>query len=158
MLTNQIKEVFVELKNNENAAVVVEGKKDRKVLSRLGFKNIFEISGKSLHDVIENVKSNEPVSAIILTDFDRDGEEKASQLTKLFLNENIKINSSFRKKFKTLFKIHKIEEINSFTKLLEDDYYGKTCSIYDKIFDRGRLYCRRNGGKARCNRRDIRPD
>jgi 5S rRNA maturation endonuclease (ribonuclease M5) len=118
--------------------VVVEGKKDKKVLSKLGFKKIIEISGKSLHEISEKIKSHNFNHIIILTDFDEEGEIKASQLKKLLSHFKIKVDSFTRNKFKSL-KIHKIEELNSFTKIMEDDYYGKTCSIYDKIFNRSRI-------------------
>jgi 5S rRNA maturation endonuclease (ribonuclease M5) len=142
--------MFTEIKRivdkvNLEIPVVVEGKKDKKVLSKLGFKKIIDISGKSLHEISDKFSGFE--SVIILTDFDEDGEIRAAQLKKLFDHLKIKVDFFARKKFKSL-KIHKIEELSSFTKIMEDDYYGKTCSIYDKIFNRSRIHGRWNCGKT----------
>jgi len=130
-----------------NTPVIVEGKKDKKVLSKLGFKKVIDISGKSLHEISDKTKFDDFKRIIILTDFDEEGEIKASQLKKLFTHLKIKVDSFARKRFRSL-KIHKIEELSSFTKIMEDDYYGKTCSIYDKIFNRSRIHNRRNCGKT----------
>jgi 5S rRNA maturation endonuclease (ribonuclease M5) len=153
--TNQIRRIVNE--TDYGIPIVVEGKKDKAALSKLGFGKIIDISGKSLHEISDRVKSSNCDSVIILTDFDKEGEIKASQLKKLFTHLEIKVNSFARKRFESL-GIHEIEELNSFTKIMEDDYYGKTCSIYDKIFDRSRIYSRRNCRKARCHRGNIRPD
>jgi 5S rRNA maturation endonuclease (ribonuclease M5) len=147
---NQIKRIIN--KTNINIPVVVEGKKDKVVLNKLGFKKIIDVSGKSLHEISDKFDGFK--SVIILTDFDEDGEIKALQLKKLFNHLKIKVDSFVRKRFKSL-KINKIEELKSFTKFMEDDYYGKTCSIYDKIFNRSRIYNRRNCRKTRCYRRNI---
>jgi len=142
---NQIKRIVNEI--NLNTPVVVEGKKDKAALNKLGFKKTIDVSGKTLHEITDKIKSDNFKSVIILTDFDDEGEIKASQLKKLFTHLKIKVDSFARKRFKSL-KIHKIEELNSFTKIMEDDYYGKTCSIYDKIFNRSRIYSRRNCRKT----------
>jgi len=157
MLTNQLEEIQRELKNCKDV-FIVEGKKDKKALIGLGFKNIIDISGKSLYKLVEEVKTSNFKSAVILSDFDEEGKKKALALTKLFQGSGIKINSFLRNKIKNLFKIQKIEELNSFTKIMEDDYYGKNCSVYDKIFNRSRILSRRNSRKARRDRSNIRPD
>jgi len=143
--TNRIKRVVDE--NYLDIPVVVEGKKDKAALFKLGFRKIIDISGKTLQEVSEKIKSDNFDSVIILTDFDKEGEEKESRLKKLFNHLSITVDSFARRRFKSL-NIHKIEEINSFTKIMEDDYYGKTCSIYDKIFDRSRVYNRRHRRKT----------
>jgi len=141
------------LENFSDYTVIVEGKKDKNALIKFGIENIFDISGKSFDEILEKVEP--PV--IILTDFDKEGEKKNSILTKLFQSNGIKIDSSFRKKFKSVFKIQKIEELNSFIKL-EDDIHGKVSSINDKVFNRGRVLDRWNCRKTRHNRSNLRPD
>lgn len=157
MLTGQLEELQRELKNCEDA-FIVEGIKDKKALIGLGFKNIIDISGKPLYKLLEEVKASEFKSVVILSDFDEEGKKKALALTKLFQSSGIKINSFTRNKIKSLFKIPKIEELNSFTKIMEDDYYGKNCSVYDKILNRSRILSRRISRKARRDRSHIRPD
>ncbi len=151
-----ITELQNELKNCIDIPTIVEGKKDKRALQKLGFKRILDISGKSLTKVVERVASEE--SVIILTDFDEDGRKKASKLTKFIQSTGVKINFLVRNKIKNLFKVHKIEEINSFVKLMEDDYYGETCSVYDKIFNRSRVLNRRNRRKARRDRSRVWPN
>jgi len=153
MFTGQLEKIRNEIRNCGNAFVIVEGIKDKSVLHVLGFDNVIDISGKSLENLVDKINGE---SALILTDFDKEGNDTAHRLTELLISRSIKVRSSLRNKIKNLFKVCKIEELNSLTKLLEDDYYGKTCSIYDKIFNRSRVFLRRSGGKTRYNRGDIR--
>jgi len=150
MLSPKAFEVLEELKKEE-ALLIVEGKKDEKALRYFGFKNIVRISGKSLEKVVEEVISFNPTEVAILTDFDDEGKKIAINLSNLLSLYKIKLNYFIRKKIKSL-KINKIEELNSFTKLMEDDQNGKTCSIYHKIFNRSRIFSRRNSRKARRDR------
>ncbi|RLC32826.1 hypothetical protein DRH14_05635 [Candidatus Shapirobacteria bacterium] len=156
MLTDQIRSMKREAEALPDLVVVVEGKKDKAVLEYFGFKNVIEIAGKPLEEVVDEVK--EFKEAAILTDFDDEGRRKASRLAKLFNSLGIKNYFHLRRKFKRLFKVCKVEELFSLIKLLGDDYYGETCSIHDKIFNRSRIFMRRNSRKARCNRGYIRPD
>jgi 5S rRNA maturation endonuclease (ribonuclease M5) len=156
MLIDQILEIQKEIKGLSEVPIIVEGKRDEKALKNLGFQKIVKISGKPLEKVLEEVKDYK--SVVILTDFDEEGRKIFSRLNKLLSSHKIKVNSFLRKKIKSIFKIKKIEEINSLTKFMEDDYYGKTCSIYDKILNRSRILLRRNGGKTRCYRSYIRPN
>jgi 5S rRNA maturation endonuclease (ribonuclease M5) len=159
LLSDKIKNIEEEVGKVNNFLAIVEGKKDRKALEQFGFKRILEISFKKPEDIIEEIKNEK--SVFIMTDFDEEGEKKLSQLTTFLTKYGIKADTSLRKKFKSLFKIQKFEELSSITKLtksLEDDYHGKACSIYNKIFNRSRFHNRRNGGEARHNWRHIRPD
>jgi 5S rRNA maturation endonuclease (ribonuclease M5) len=161
MFTHQISEIERIINNNREVPIVVEGKKDRLALQKLGFSKIFEISGKRIDTVVERILSEKPKSVIILTDYDKEGVKKANQLMNFFQHHRVNVNSFARRRIQTLFKIHKIEELIHFTKFIdfmEDDYHGKTSSIYDKIFNRSRVYGRRYSREARRNRSDIRPD
>jgi len=123
--------------------LIVEGKKDSKVLERLGFKNIITISGKSNEKILQLLKKKKIHTAAILTDFDKEGKKRCKELTRLFQKNVIKTDTFVRKTFKHTLKIHKIEELKSFTKLMEDDYYGKGTPIYEKIFNRKKFLSRR---------------
>jgi 5S rRNA maturation endonuclease (ribonuclease M5) len=149
--------IFEEVKDKTDVVVVVEGKRDAKALRPFGFENIIEISGKPLEDVAKKVMSSNAKNVAILTDFDDEGEDISSRLNNLFSHHHIKTDYIIRKKFMSL-KIRKIEELNSFTKLMEDDYNGKIGPVYCKIFNRDRILSRRNRGKAGRHRGDIRPD
>jgi 5S rRNA maturation endonuclease (ribonuclease M5) len=134
---------------------IVEGIKDRTALNKFGVNNVFEISGKPLSEIADILHAKDIKAVTILTDFDEDGEHKKSQLTNYLSHVGIKINSFARKRIQTLFRIHKIEELAQFTKFMEDDYTGKVSSIYDKVFNRSRIYSRWRGGKTRRHRGDI---
>ncbi len=156
MFTDQIREIQKEVRNYSEVPIIVEGKKDEKALRRLGFKRIVKISGKPLEKVFEEVSKYKSVA--ILTDFDEEGKKIFSNLSRVLSSHRIKVHFFLRNKIKSTFKIKKIEEINSLTKFMEDDYYGKACSIYDKIFNRSRIFLRRDGRKTRRYRSCIRPD
>jgi 5S rRNA maturation endonuclease (ribonuclease M5) len=149
---SEIEEFWKEIENITNSTVIVEGKNDKKPLLKLGIKNVLDISGKPFNEILEKTNG----SAVILTDFDNEGRKKASILTKLFQSNGTRVNSLVRRKIKSIFKIQKIEELNSFTKLLEDDLHGKIGSIDNKIFNRGKILNRWNSRKARHNRSNLR--
>jgi 5S rRNA maturation endonuclease (ribonuclease M5) len=118
--------------------IIVEGKRDKNVLKKLGFKNIVSISGKSLHNFVESLTED---SIIILTDFDSEGERKAKKLSKLIRQRGIKINTVARKKFKSFFKVQKIEELKYITKLIEISDQ-KVSTFYNKILNRNKFFRR----------------
>lgn len=136
--------------------VIIEGIRDGQALRRLGIENTFEISGKPLVEIADILVAKDVNNVTILTDFDRDGEDQKSQLTNYLSHSGIKINSFARRRVQTLFKIHQIEELSQFTKLMEDDYTGKTSPIYNKIFNRSRIHIRQRGGKTRRHRSNLR--
>ena len=148
--------IFEFAKKFSHSSIIVEGKNDKNALSAFGFENIYAISGNSLHKFTDFINTLRKESVTILTDFDEEGESKNSQLIKLLESSDIKIEKSLRRKFKNSFKIHKIEEIRSLTKFMEDDYYGEISPINNKILDRSRIHNRCNSRKTRRHRSDIR--
>ncbi|MFH0711251.1 MAG: toprim domain-containing protein [Candidatus Aenigmatarchaeota archaeon] len=138
--------------------IIVEGKNDKNALSIFGFENVYAISGDSLHKFTDFIGTLGQDSVTILTDFDSEGESKNSRLIKLLESSGIRVEKSLRRKFKNSFKVHKIEEMRSFTKFMEDDYYGKISPINNKIFDRNRIHNRFNRRETRCHWSNIRPD
>lgn len=153
MLSPRLLGILEELKEGQDL-LIVEGIKDNMVLRSIGFNHIIAISGRPLEKVVEEIISLNPPEVAILTDFDGEGESIASCLNNLLSHYRIKIDHTFRKKFKSL-KINKIEELESFKKLMEDGQNGEISPIYHKIFNRSRILSRRNGGKARRDRGDI---
>lgn len=148
--------IFEELEKLEKdkILVIVEGEKDFVPIKKLGFENIIKICGKSLDVVVDEVISHNPSEVLILTDFDREGENTASYLTQYLLRYKIYVNRLMRNKFKS-FKINKIEELNSITEFIWDDSNGKIGPIHHKILNRSRIQCRRNYRKTRCRRSYI---
>ncbi|MFH7880899.1 MAG: hypothetical protein QXI09_02730 [Candidatus Aenigmatarchaeota archaeon] len=91
---------LIEEMNKDLDFVIVEGKKDKKVLSILGFKKkIILVNSK----ILPNGKFT------ILTDFDREGKRFEKILIKKYGEKNfVKI---YRKKFYELLEEYKIKEI-----------------------------------------------
>ncbi len=145
MISSFFRNVVKEIRNIGDSQIIVEGKKDRKVLEKLGFRNVLDISGKPLFEILKEIKKN-PV--ILLTDFDSEGEKLAKKLYNLLKIYGIRVDEVEREIFRRLFNVNKIEELNFFVKFMEDGYNGKACSIYDKIFNRSRILMRRNGRKT----------
>ncbi len=138
---------------DEDGLIIVEGVNDKKQLSLLGLENVMDISGNSLDAIVEKVKSRNTNPVTILTDFDREGEEKASLLEKMLNHDEIKTLSEHRNRFRNLFHVSHIEDITPVTKLItssfmEESFNGKISSVYNKISNRGRVLVRRNSGKA----------
>jgi len=129
------------------AVIVVEGKRDKNVLKKLGVKKVEDISGKSVEEVVEDVcKIGDEV--LILTDFDREGRNLEKILKKEFEARKVKVLSSLRNRIKRKLKdVYKIEEIGKVLKLW-GDVYGKNCSINDKVLNRVRILRRRGGRKT----------
>ena len=100
-----------------NIPVIVEGKKDRAALEKLGIINIVELSKKPLFHIVEEVSdSNE--ECIILTDLDKKGKELYGKLNSDFQKRGVKINNELRNfLFKTT-KLRQIEGLTSYLKFL----------------------------------------
>lgn len=95
--------------------LLVEGKKDRKVLERVGLDNIVEISGKQL-DKVADIVNEKQSHIVILTDYDKEGIKQYKRLKSLLLADGIKINDRLRRDFKRTFLVNKIEELVSYFK------------------------------------------
>ena len=101
---------------DNNAIVVVEGPNDEKALRALGIHGkVAQLSKKPYSELAEELVgiTNE---AIILTDFDNYGKKAAVKLRDSFSNECIKVDTTFRKRFKKLFDYVEFEDIPSLIK------------------------------------------
>jgi len=89
--------------------VIVEGKRDYRILHKLGIQNIYTLSGKRYTDLLEEIpETTEEV--IILTDLDQQGEKIFKKLKSLFEKFNLKVDDSFRKELKK-FGILEVEHL-----------------------------------------------
>lgn len=95
--------------------LVVEGKRDKEALDALGFGNTVAISGTPLLEVVDKIKDSGFESVGIMTDFDKEGERKASRLEMLFNANGIKVDNYLREKMRTL-KINEVEELNGLSR------------------------------------------
>lgn len=142
-------DIQVFLESFRDYSLIVEGKKDKKALESLGLDNIFEISGKSVERLL--LKLPRDRKYVVLTDFDREGEDKKRKIYKLFEKNRMSFNPSLRRKVKDFFKVSKIEELISISKLMEDVYYGKISTVNYKVFNRSKLYRKWCSREARRN-------
>ena len=103
--------------NIDNGIVVVEGKRDRDVLSRLLLeKNVVTIQSLPIREL---EKLFEPASKVlILTDFDKEGELLADRLRFELTNMGLKINTHLREKVREAIK--PIKQIEALSHLLEE--------------------------------------
>ena len=101
---------------NSNILIIVEGKKDRIALQKLGITNIVELSKKPLFQIVEDV-SNQHKECIILTDLDKKGKELYGKLNSQLQRNGIKVDNKLRE---FLFKNTRLRQIEGLTKYLED--------------------------------------
>jgi 5S rRNA maturation endonuclease (ribonuclease M5) len=98
------------LDKNKEKQVIVEGKRDKKVLCLLGFNKILTIN-KGLYETVERLKEKE---VLILTDFDHEGKIIAKKLNLFLQSLGYKVDKETRRKIGFMFsrlKIRKIEEL-----------------------------------------------
>jgi 5S rRNA maturation endonuclease (ribonuclease M5) len=102
-----LKEWIKKLKEDSKEKIVlVEGKKDKKVLEDEGVKNILTLT-KPFYKVIEEIV-DENKKCIVLVDLDKEGKKLYSKLKYYFNKYGVKINDKFRE---FLFKNTKIRQI-----------------------------------------------
>ncbi len=91
--------------------IIVEGKKDKEVLQRLGRKNIITLSN-SLFSTLDKIDAKE---VIILTDLDKEGKKFYSITKKNLQRKGVKIDNKFRE---FLFNKTEISHIEGLKKYL----------------------------------------
>lgn len=96
---------WLEKLRNSKKLIIVEGKKDKAALEKLGIKKVIAISRKPLYSFIDGINAKE---VIILTDLDRTGKKLYSILRHNLQAKGIKIDRYFRE---YLFKNSKITQI-----------------------------------------------
>lgn len=132
--------------------IVVEGKRDKVVLSDLGWAPVLTISGKTLENVADEVEEEGARKVVILTDFDREGERKHKKLRKILERRKIRTDYYIRKKFKSLFEVHKIEELSSLAKYVASYGSGELPEVPEKILNKSKFSKRRNHKKKKTGR------
>ena len=98
---------------NSNILVIVEGKKDKAALQKLGINNIMELSKKPLFQIVEDVAHSND-ECIILTDLDKKGKEIYGKLNSNLQKNGVKVNNKFREFLFKHTKLRQIEGINTY--------------------------------------------
>lgn len=95
--------------------ILVEGKKDKKALEKLGIKNILTLK-KPLYKVIEEIAEKNK-ECILLFDLDSEGKKLYSKLKHQLQKHKVKIDRKFRE---FLFKHTKLTQIEGLLKYMEN--------------------------------------
>jgi len=98
-----------------NKIIIVEGKKDKEALEKLGIKNIIELSKKPLFQVIEDIADNGK-ECVILTDLDKKGKELYGKINSGLQKFGVKIDNSFRAFLYKNTQLRQIEGITTYMK------------------------------------------
>ena len=106
---------LIEKIKNSNTLIIVEGKKDKIALQKLGLANIIELNKKPLFQIVEEI-SNSNDECIILTDLDKKGKELYGKLNSSLQKHGVKVNNKLRE---FLFKNTKLRQIEGMDSYLE---------------------------------------
>lgn len=104
---------LIEKIKESNTLVIVEGKKDRLALQKLGIDNVIELNKKPLFQIVEDI-SNSNDECVILTDLDKKGKELFGKLNSDLQKRGLKINNKFRNFLFKHTKLRQIEGINTY--------------------------------------------
>src|SRR3989338_6129736 len=104
---------FIEKIRENNTLIIVEGKKDRTALQKLGISNIIELNKKPLFQIVEDV-ANSNKECIILTDLDKKGKEIYGKLNSNLQRNGVKVNNKFREFLFKHTKLRQIEGVDSY--------------------------------------------
>lgn len=108
MKFKELKKIIEKLKSDERKKIV-EGKRDKKALKKLGISNVETLKNKPLREVTTEINKE----VVLLTDFDRTGKKTASRIIRLLKAKGINTDLNHKKKLGKLKGISEIEEIPS---------------------------------------------
>jgi 2,5-diamino-6-(ribosylamino)-4(3H)-pyrimidinone 5'-phosphate reductase len=103
--------------SKKGVPIIVEGRKDLTSLKRIGVKGrirCVKSRRQNFINLIDELKSEREM--IIMTDFDKEGEELARQLSIALTESRVKVNNLIRERIKSLFRneIKAVEELADF--------------------------------------------
>jgi len=101
----ELEKLLQELRESSHTKIV-EGKKDKTALNKLGITNVVTCS-RSMQEAA--AVSTDP--AIILTDYDEDGRRMASRLVELLHDEGKTADLDYRRKLRKITRITRVEEL-----------------------------------------------
>ena len=100
--------------SNKGVPIIVEGRKDLESLKEIGIKGkvcCIKSSGMNFTNLIDELKKEKEM--IIMTDFDKEGEELGRRLSKTLIQMRVRVNDSIRSRMKKIVKrdIKAVEEL-----------------------------------------------
>jgi len=99
----------------KDKTTIVEGKKDKSALEKLGFTDIVTLSRKPIYKLIEEV-AEKTKEAVILTDLDKEGKKLFGKLNSGLQDHGVKVDNRFRQ---FLFKETKLRQMEGILGYLE---------------------------------------
>ena len=110
--TEEIHNLIEKIKES-NTLVIVEGKKDKAALQKLGINNIIELNKKPLFQIVEDI-ANSNDECVILTDMDKKGNELFGKLNSDLQRRGLRVNNKFREFLFKHTKLRQIEGIDTY--------------------------------------------
>ena len=107
---------LIEKIQNSSTLIIVEGRKDKAALQKLGLNNIIELNKKPLFQIVEEV-ANSNDECIILTDLDKKGKEIYGKLNSNLQKHGVRINNKFREFLFRHTTLRQIEGIDSYLEI-----------------------------------------
>ena len=107
---------IIEKVKNSSILIIVEGKKDKAALQKLGLSNIIELNKKPLFQIVEEVSGSNG-ECIVLTDLDKKGKELYGKLSSDLQKHGVKVNNKFREFLFRHTKLRQIEGIDSYLEI-----------------------------------------
>ncbi len=96
---------------SKDKVVVVEGKRDRIRLEKMGIRNILELSGKRIADIPDLLENEFGAGEVILlTDLDDFGDKLGDKLDRILQGQNYRVDHKFREYLRTQNIVH-IEDL-----------------------------------------------
>jgi 5S rRNA maturation endonuclease (ribonuclease M5) len=113
--------------NEGGKPILVEGKRDKAALERIGVRNRIFLINMSPDELCKRV-AKVADEAVVLTDFDRTGEKLGKRVEEALYSYNVLPNMDMRRKFRYLLGVYNFEEIDrkleEFKKKIEGDSNG----------------------------------
>lgn len=108
-----LKNLIFELKNN---IIIVEGKKDKFALQKLGCRDVYVIQGRKIESVLDRISQKigpgKNREVIILTDMDTEGDRLSKEIGEICKGLSIHHNIMVRKRLSGLIHLRYWENIN----------------------------------------------
>jgi 5S rRNA maturation endonuclease (ribonuclease M5) len=121
-----LKRVLKELEES-GKPILVEGKRDREALERIGVGNRIFLINMRPDELCERVAKTAD-EAVVLTDFDEAGEKLCKRIEEALYSCNVLPNTEVRRKLRYLLGVYNFEEIDrrmeEFKKKIEGDTNG----------------------------------
>ncbi len=112
LTTSQARLVEIIREYSERAPIVVEGKKDVEALNALGIFDVVSVNAKGGPvGTVEFLEERSVREIIILTDYDRRGEQLHKRLRELAISAGIAVNDTLRKKLHEATHVKYVEDL-----------------------------------------------